>query len=108
MGLARYYRKLIRGYGSIAAPLMSMLKNNAFSWDEATKGAFTAVTHSPILALPNFAQSFVIECDASGVGLWVVLMQNSWPIAYLSKALKGRAFLMSTYAKELLSLVIAI
>jgi hypothetical protein len=36
-----------------------MLKNNAFSWDEAAKGAFSNLkdvfTHSPILALPNFA-----------------------------------------------------
>ena len=73
MGLTRYYRKFIKGYGSIAAPLTSMLKKNHFSWDEATKGAFfslkDAVIHSPVLALPNFAQPFVIECDASGVGV---------------------------------------
>jgi hypothetical protein len=35
-------------------------------------------------------------------------MQNNRPIAYLSKALKGRALLMSTYENELLALVTAI
>jgi hypothetical protein len=60
------------------------------------------------LALPNFAQPFVIECDASGVGVGAVLMQNNKLIAYLSKALKGRALLMSTYEKELFALVTAI
>jgi tetrahydromethanopterin S-methyltransferase subunit E len=110
--LTGYYRKFIKGYGSIIAPLTSLLKKNAFSWDEAAKGAFfnlkDAVTHSLVLALPNFAQPFVIECDASGIGVGAVLMQNNKPIAYLSKALKGRALLMSTYKNELFALVTAI
>jgi hypothetical protein len=112
LGLSGYYRKFIKGYDSIVAPSTSMLKKNAFSWDEAAKGAFidlkTTVTHSLVLALPNFAQPFFIEYDASGVRLGAILMQNSRPIAYLSKALKGRALLMSTYEIELLALVTAI
>lgn len=60
------------------------------------------------MALPNFTQSFVIECDAREVGIAVVLMQNSRPIAFLSKALKGRAMYMSTYEKELFALVTTI
>jgi hypothetical protein len=73
LGLIGYYKKFIKGYGSIAAPLISMLKKNAFTLDEATKGVFfnlkDAISHSPILALPNFTQPFFIECDASGVGI---------------------------------------
>jgi hypothetical protein len=66
------------------------------------------VTKAPVLALPNFAQPFVIEYDASGLGIGAVLMQGGKPIAYLSKALKGRALVMSTYEKELFALVTAI
>jgi hypothetical protein len=103
LGLTGYYRKFIRGYGSIAAPLTAMLKKNAFLWTEDAKTAFqklkAAVTHAPVLALPNFNQPFVVECDASGVGIGAVLMQDHRPIAFLSKALKGRALHMSTYEK---------
>jgi hypothetical protein len=112
LGLTGYYRKFIHGYGSIAAPLTAMLKKNAFVWTEDAKTAFqklkVVVTHAPVLALPNFNQPFVVECDASGVSIGAVLMQDHRPIAFLSKALKGRALHMSTYENELLTLVTAI
>jgi len=51
--------------------------------------------------MPNFAKSFEIECDASNVGIDVVLLQDGYSIAYFSEKLSGVAFNYSTYDKEL-------
>lgn len=60
------------------------------------------------MRLLDFSKVFVVECDASGSVIVVVLMQDGMPIAFLSKALKGRELHLSTYVKELLAIVMAI
>ena len=40
------------------------------------------VQHTPVLAVPNFSQPFIIETDAYYNGIGVVLMQNRRPISY--------------------------
>ncbi|GJZ04252.1 putative mitochondrial protein [Tanacetum coccineum] len=57
---------------------------------------------APVLSLPNFDQPFIVETDASGVGLGAVLQQNGHPIAYLSKTLSAKHQALSTYEKEFL------
>ena len=86
LGLAGYYRKFIRHFGSIAAPLTRLLSNDGFQWNEAAEMAFTqlkeALTSPSILRLPDFTQRFVIECDASGIGLGAILTQENRPVAF--------------------------
>ncbi|XP_066166261.1 uncharacterized protein [Oryza sativa Japonica Group] len=113
LGLTGYYRKFVRNYGVICKPLTNLLRKGVlFQWTSVTQEAFvalkTALIEAPVLALPNFQQPFVVETDASDKGIGAVLMQNSHPIAFLSKALGPRTQGLSTYEKESLAIMLAI
>jgi len=51
---------------------------------------------------------FLLECDASGVGIGVMLLQSGHPIAYFSEKLHGATLNYPTYHKELYALVTAL
>jgi hypothetical protein len=62
------------------APLTDLTKKGVFIWSEDTHVAFDrmkkVMSTFPVLALLEFSQPFVLECDASGEGIGAVLMQN--------------------------------
>jgi hypothetical protein len=53
----------------------------------------------PVLSLPDFSQSFILECDASGEGVGIVLMKNKHHISYESHKLRGPKLLYNLYDK---------
>jgi transposase InsO family protein len=112
LGLAGYYKKFVRHFGIITKPLTNMLKTGGFEWTAESTRAFealkTALTTTPVLVLPNFSKEFMVECDASGVGIGAVLSQEGHPIAFLSKALAPRHQALSVYDKEMLAVVFAV
>jgi hypothetical protein len=109
MVLTMYYRKFVKNYGKIASPLTALLKNNSFIWTPAAAQAFqtfnTSMCTTPVLALPDFTKTFVLECDASGKGIDIVLMQEGRPLAFTNKKLSERNLEKPIYEKEMLAIL---
>ena len=70
LGTAGFYRKFIKGFASIAAPLTELLKDDIrFQWTPSQLRAFNALKHAitqqPVLLLPDPSLPFVVTTDAS-------------------------------------------
>ena len=96
----------------MAKPLTQPLRLKQFNWNQATQHAFdeikVALTRTPMLALPDFQQSFTIETNAYQHGIGAVLMQQGQPVAYLNKALGEKHKNLSLYEKEFLALIMEV
>jgi hypothetical protein len=66
------------------------------------------LVQAPVLAVPDFEQSFVLETDTCDSGIGAVLMQQDHPVAYLSKHLCPRNQALSVYEKECLAILMTI
>ena len=86
-----------------------------FLWDKDCNDAFATLkqllTEAPVLVYPMFgskASEFVLQTDASAVGLGAVLEQDSHPIAYASRSLSSSERNYSVIQRECLAIVFAL
>ena len=78
LGLCSFYRKFIRWFSELAAPMTDLTKKDrAFVWDDKADKAFNrlkaAMVTAPVLQLPDFDREFTVTTDASGVSVGAIL-----------------------------------
>ena len=121
LGFCSYYRRFVKGFAQLAAPLHQLVadvikvaKENRKRpaavlpnmWTEACENSFSDLkkmfTSTPILAFADFTKPFVLEVDASHQGLGAVLSQEQQgklkPVAYASRSLRGSERNMENYS----------
>lgn len=112
VGLSGFYRRFIKDYSSISAPLMLLLEKDSFLWNEAADQAFhqrkDALCRALVLNFLDFSLPFFVETDASSVGMGAVLSQKNHPIAFFSKPFCSQLLRASTYVKELAAITTAV
>jgi hypothetical protein len=91
----------VKDFSTIAAPLNELTNTGMpFSLGTWQENAFDMLkdklTHAPLLQLPDFNKTFELECDASGIGLGGVLLQERKHVAYFSEKLSGPILNYST------------
>ena len=117
LGLAGYYRRFIPHFATIAAPLNALTKKGApFIWTEQQQAAFLTLKSflcsAPVLAYPALDRPFILQTDASNLGLGAVLAQIDSKgmervVSYASRSLTPREKNYSTMEKEALAIVFA-
>ena len=77
LGLVGYYRRFVKGFSSIFAPLIALTKKKSkFEWTETYEKA------GKVLTLPKSGENYTVYCDASRVGLGCVLMQATIHVSF--------------------------
>ena len=108
------------GYGSMAVPLTEATRKtepDKISWDKARENAFQqikdALARDPVLKSPEDDKLFILQTDASGIGIGGVLSQEGddgmdRPVEYYSRRLKPAEQRYSVTEQECLAVVEAI
>lgn len=89
LGLSGFYHHFIKGYTTLATPLTTLLMKDQFQWTPEVDQAFSrlkeALGQAPVLGLADFTSPFVVETDASGIGIGAILSQHHHPLAFFNK-----------------------
>ncbi len=115
LGFANFYRRFIRNFSTVAAPMTSMLKRGRqrLMWTPAAIAAFQKLkerfTTAPILHHPDPEREFTVEVDASSTGIGAILSQRHgnppklYPYAFHSRKLTPTEHKYDVGNRELLA-----
>ena len=115
-GLAEFYRRFVRNFSAMSAPLSELTGNVEWNWgprqDKAFKQLKHALTHTPVLAPPDYSKPFVVTCDASKYAIGAVLSQGEGKdmrvVAYESRKMNDAETRYDTHDRELLAVIHAL
>uniref|UniRef100_A0A8C7WW06 Gypsy retrotransposon integrase-like protein 1 n=1 Tax=Oryzias sinensis TaxID=183150 RepID=A0A8C7WW06_9TELE len=119
LGFANFYRRFIRSYSSIAAPLTQLTSvSKPFIWTPQAQEAFDTLKalfiSAPILIQPDTTKQFIVEVDASDTGVGAVLSQREEssskmkPCAFFSRKLSPAERNYDVGNRELLAIKLAL
>lgn len=120
LGFANFYRRFIRNFGQIAKPLTALTSTKAYyHWSNEAQRAFdlkSRLISAPVLSIPDTANQFIVEEDASDVRVGAVLSQRSpvdgkvHPCAFFSHRLNPaeRNYIGNIGNRELLAVRLAL
>ena len=112
--LVGFYRRFIRDFGKIAAPLYKLLnKKERFTWSKELESAVEqlkqALQKAPILGYPNDTDPYTLTTDASSFGIGAIISQRQQGgervIAYASKTISKSQRNFSPTKRELFAIV---
>ncbi|KAJ1140371.1 hypothetical protein NDU88_006726 [Pleurodeles waltl] len=120
LGLTGYYRRFVKGYGTIVTPLTELTSKKQprlVNWTEACQKAFDALKEAmctaPVLMAPDYSQEFIVQTDASEHGIGAVLAQlneegRDQPVVFISRRLLPREQRWSAIEREAFAVVWAL
>ena len=72
-----FFIRFIKHFSILVAPITECMKEGIFKWTKEAQESFKAIKRkmktTPVLTLPDFINTFELDCDASNVGVAVVL-----------------------------------
>lgn len=114
MGLCNYYRKFVKGFSKIAAPINEYMAKHC-DWmkmqDQAFRTLKEKLTSYPVLVVPNFKLGFRLSTDASDTAIGSTLEQVDEKgklvgvIGYFSKKLFAAQLNYFVMEKEFLAII---
>ena len=112
-GMINYLKKFSPVLSKLSEPLRRLCKSGVkWAWESEQQSAFEAIKQVimtlPVLTYFDKTKKHTIQCDASKKGLGEVLLQESKPVMYMSRALTETEQRYSNIKWELLAIVFAL